>query len=174
MTATASGGSLEDATEQVLGNHLESLCTSTSSRNHPTSTIPSETTTDAPDNTTETRWRVLQEERVPSKPASSLSTFVSFTSEDGFFVYCAHDARRGAWIVSEVNANSNCCVGLSQKNKTELRDSYKSLNIRLSGHETQPQLTRKIKDKSRARAVATSHRVLNLGRHWEKNFEWVW
>ena len=95
MTAIASGGSLEDATEQVLGNHLEILCTSTSSRSHPTSTILSETTTDAPDNTTETRWRVLQEERVPSKPVSALSTFVSFTSEDGFFVYCAHYARRG-------------------------------------------------------------------------------
>ena len=29
-------------------------------------------------------------------------------------------------------------------------------------------------DASRARAVATSHPVLNLGRHWEKNFESVW
>ena len=48
--------------------------------------------------------------------------------------------------MSEVNENSNCCVSLSQKNETELRDSYKSLNIRLSGHETQPQLTKKIKE----------------------------
>ena len=52
----ANGGSaLEDTTEQVLDNHPESLCTSTYSRNHPTSAILSSSTTDAPDNTTESR-----------------------------------------------------------------------------------------------------------------------
>ena len=36
--------------------------------------------------------------------------------------------------------------GLSQKNKTELRDLCKALSIPLSGHETKPQLARKIKE----------------------------
>ena len=35
---------------------------------------------------------------------------------------------------SEMNDNPNVCTGLSQKNKTELRDVCKALSIPLSGH----------------------------------------
>ena len=42
----------------------------------------------------------------------------------------------------EKNDNPNVCAGLSQKNKTELRDVCKVLSIPLSGHKTKPQLTR--------------------------------
>ena len=47
---------------------------------------------------------------------------------------------------SEMNDNPNVCAGLSQKNKTELRDVCKALRIPLSGHETKPQLTLKINE----------------------------
>ena len=39
-----------------------------------------------------------------------------------------------------MNDNSNVCAGLSQKNKTELRDVRKMLSIPLLGQETTPQL----------------------------------
>ena len=44
-----------------------------------------------------------------------------------------------------MNDNPNVRAGLSQKNKTELRELCKALSFPLSGHETKPQLTRKIK-----------------------------
>ena len=46
---------------------------------------------------------------------------------------------------TEMNGSTNVCAGLSQKNKTELGDLCKTLSIP-SGHETEPLLTRKIKE----------------------------
>ena len=47
---------------------------------------------------------------------------------------------------SKMNDNLNVCADLSQKNNTELRDVCKALSTPLSGHETKPQLTRKVKE----------------------------
>ena len=59
---------------------------------------------------------------------------------------------------SEMNDNPNVRAGLSEKNKTELRDVCKALSIPLSGHETKPQLTRKIKEvQARTRTTTTGN-----------------
>ena len=58
---------------------------------------------------------------------------------------------------SEMNDNPNVCAGLSQKNKTELRDMCKALRIPLSGHETKPQLTTKMNE---VRALRQANRAL--------------
>ena len=65
---------------------------------------------------------------------------------------------------SEVNDNPNVCAGLSQKNKTELREVCKSLSILLSGQETKPQLTRKIKEVQIEREPPRQA-ILEFGRH---------
>ena len=65
---------------------------------------------------------------------------------------------------SEMNDNPNVCAGLSQKNKTELRDVYKALSIPLSGHETKPQVTRKIKE-VQAEREPLRQATLDFGRH---------
>ena len=69
---------------------------------------------------------------------------------------------------SEMNDNPNVCAGLSQKNKTGLSDVCKALSIPLSGHETKPQLTRKIKEREPPRQA-----TLDFGRHRGKTYEWV-
>ena len=73
---------------------------------------------------------------------------------------------------SEMNDNTNVCVGLSQKNKTELRDVCKVLSIPLSGRETKPQLTRKIKE-VQAEREPLRQATLDFGRHRGKTYEWV-
>ena len=73
---------------------------------------------------------------------------------------------------SETNDTPNVCRGLSQKNKTELRDVCKALSIPLSGHETKPQLTKKIKE-VQAEREALRQATLGFGRHQWKTQEWV-
>ena len=73
---------------------------------------------------------------------------------------------------SEMNDNTNVCAGLSQKNKTELRDVCKVLSIPLSGRETKPQLTRKIKE-AQAEREPLRQAILDFGRHRGKTYEWV-
>ena len=73
---------------------------------------------------------------------------------------------------SEVNDNPNVRAGSSQKNKTELREVCKSLSILLSGQETKPQLTRKIKEVQTER-VPPRQAILEFGRHRGKTYEWV-
>ena len=71
-----------------------------------------------------------------------------------------------------MNDNSNVCAGLSQKNSTELRDVCKMLSIPLSGHETTPQLTRKINE-IQVEREPLRQATLDFGRHRRKTFEWV-
>ena len=66
----------------------------------------------------------------------------------------------------------NVCAGLSQKNKTELRDLRKTLSIPLSGHETKPQLTRKIKE-VQAEREKLRQATVDFGRHRGKTYECV-
>ena len=70
----------------------------------------------------------------------------------------------------EMNDNSNVCAGPGQKNKTELRDVCKTLSIPLSGHETEPQLTRKIKE-VQAEREPLRQVTLDFGRHRGKTYE---
>ena len=65
---------------------------------------------------------------------------------------------------SQMNDNPNVCAGLSQKNKTELRDVCKAFGIPLSGHETKPQLTTKIKE-VQAEREPLRQTTLDFGRH---------
>ena len=67
--------------------------------------------------------------------------------------------------VSKVNGNPDVCAGLSQKNKTELRDVFKALSIPLSGYETNPQAD---KEDQTLRQAA-----LDFGGHRGKTYEWV-
>ena len=69
---------------------------------------------------------------------------------------------------SEMNDSTNVCAGLSQKNETELRDMCKTLNIPLSGYETKPQLTRKIKE-VQAEREPLRQATLDFGRHQGKD-----
>ena len=73
---------------------------------------------------------------------------------------------------SEMNDNPNVCAGLSQKNKTELRDVCKALSIPSSGHKTKPQLTSKIKD-AQAEREPLRQATVDFGRHRGKTYEWV-
>ena len=73
---------------------------------------------------------------------------------------------------SEMNDNSKTCASLSQKNKTALRDVWKALSIPLSGHETEPQLTRKINE-VQAEREPLRQATLDFGRHRGKTYEWV-
>ena len=71
-----------------------------------------------------------------------------------------------------MNDNPNVCADLSHKNKTELRDVCKPLSIPLSGHETKPRLTRKIKE-VQAEREPLRQATLDFGRHRGKTYEWV-
>ena len=71
-----------------------------------------------------------------------------------------------------MNDNPNVCAGLSQKNNSELRDVCKALSIPLSGHETKPQLTVKIKDVQTEREPPRQA-TLDFGRLRGKTYEWV-
>ena len=73
---------------------------------------------------------------------------------------------------SEVNDNLNVCAGLSQKNKTGLGDVCKALSIPLPGHETKPQLTKKIKG-IQAEREPLRQATLDFGRHRGKTYEWL-
>ena len=73
---------------------------------------------------------------------------------------------------SEMNDNPTVCAGLSQKNKTELRDVSKAFSIPLSGHETKPQLTRKINE-VQAEREPLRQAIVDFGRHRGKTYEWV-
>ena len=73
---------------------------------------------------------------------------------------------------SELHDNSNVCAGVSQKNKTELREVSEALSIPLSGDETKPPLTRKIKEVQAERAPLR-YAILDFGRHRGKTYEWV-
>ena len=73
---------------------------------------------------------------------------------------------------AEMNDNTNVCAGLSQKNKTDLREVCKALSIPWSGHETKPLLTRKIKV-VQAEREPLRQAILDFGRHRGKTYEWV-
>ena len=97
----------------------------------------------------------------PSTVQNLLSTFLfqgevsSASHPDVSWVRHEHGRRRGVIcsllrilhkLEEKVNDNPNVCANLSQQSKTELRDVCKALSIPLSGHETEPQLARKIKE----------------------------
>ena len=61
-----------------------------------------------------------------------------------------------------MNDNSNARSGLSQKHKTEPKDLCKSRSIPVSGHETKPKLTRKIKE-TQAQREPLRQEILDFG-----------
>ena len=71
-----------------------------------------------------------------------------------------------------MNDSTNVWVGLSHKNKTELRDLCKTLSMPLSGHETKPQLSRKVKE-VQAEPQPLRQATLDFGRHQGKTNETV-
>ena len=58
----------------------------------------------------------------------------------------------------------------SPQSKTELEDLCKSLSIPTSGYETEPHVTRKIKE-AQAQRVPFRQETLDVRRHWRKTFE---
>ena len=68
---------------------------------------------------------------------------------------------------------------LSRKNKEELRQTCTELNVYLTGNETKPQITRKIKDKIALQRTSTSEmpaddNLANFGKYRGKTHEWIW
>ena len=61
---------------------------------------------------------------------------------------------------------------LEPKEQDKLREVCKALSFPLSGHETKPQLTRKIKE-VQAEREALRQATLDLGRDRGKTYEWV-
>ena len=173
QSETKVGRMLQKSKAQVPIARTDSQCTFPSRPTHDT---------DTPDTTTTRRSRVQFGKSTPLKPQFDLKTSVTATCQDrrsdgttgtvGMGTSCelgVHSFRKVGekTTKSEMNDNSNVCAGLSQENKTELRDVCKTLSIPLSGHETKPQLTRKIKE------VQTERKPLrqatpDFGRHGER------
>ena len=67
---------------------------------------------------------------------------------------------------------------LSNKNKEELKRICMELQIHLTGNETKPQLTRKIKEKAVLETSSTEmladDTMADFGKYRGKTFEWIW
>lgn len=64
---------------------------------------------------------------------------------------------------------------LSLKTKEELRQICMELQIHLTGNETKPQLTRKIKEKQRQPPeVLADDTLSDFGKHRGQTYEWIW
>ena len=66
---------------------------------------------------------------------------------------------------------------LARKNKEELRQTCVELNIYLTGNETKPQITRKIKEKLKwtsTSEVLTDDTLANFGKYRGRTHEWIW
>ena len=63
---------------------------------------------------------------------------------------------------------------LSQKTKEELKQICVELRIHLTGNETKPQLTRKIKEKQAPPEVLTGDTLADFGKHRGQTYEWIW
>ena len=68
---------------------------------------------------------------------------------------------------------------LSRKNKEELKQTCVELNIYLTGNETKPQITRKIKEKAALEQTSTPEvladdTLANFGKYRGKTHEWIW
>ena len=68
---------------------------------------------------------------------------------------------------------------LSRKNKEELKHTCVELNVYLTGNETKPHITRKIKDNIALQRTSTSEvpaddNLANFGKYRGKTHEWIW
>ena len=68
---------------------------------------------------------------------------------------------------------------LSKKNKEELKQICVGLQIHLTGNETKPHMTRKIKDKvvleqMPTPEVLTDYTLADFGKYRGKTYEWIW
>ena len=64
---------------------------------------------------------------------------------------------------------------LSRKNKEELNHACVELQIPLTGNETKPQLTRKIKEKQMPTPDALANDMLaDFGKYRGRTYEWIW
>ena len=63
---------------------------------------------------------------------------------------------------------------LAKKNKEELRRICMELQIHLTGNETKPQLTRKIKEKQMSTETLADDTLADFGKYRGQTYEWIW
>ena len=69
----------------------------------------------------------------------------------------------------------NIHSSLAKKNKEELKRICMELQIHLTGNETKPQMTRKIKERQKPLPEAMADDALaDFGKYRGKTFEWIW
>ena len=77
-------------------------------------------------------------------------------------------------VLHEILENTRDAEGhqhLAKKNKEELNNICTELNIPLTGNETKPHLTRKIKEKRESPADLA---LVDFGKHCGRTYDWVW